>query len=334
MSRIWIVIVNYGTADLTIDCLRALSSQVACIADIRAVVVDNNSGDGSVAKLVAAIEREGWISWAEVMPQDKNGGFAFGNNAGIRKALASAEPVEYIMLLNPDTVARPGAIEALVNFMDDHPNAGIAGSELENADGSVEYSAHTFPSPLGELDGVARLGPLNRLLWRKAAAATPSQETAHLCDWVSGASMIFRRKVFEDVGLMDEAYFLYFEEVDICRRAHQAGWQCWYVPGSRVIHLEGASTGIRTVARRRAAYWYESRRRFFVKNYGVSGLVVADVFWAVRQLSFTIRKRLNFGAGSGVDIDPKWYMFDLLWGDLRAILTGRVWRIRLAGLKA
>ncbi|MBU1424369.1 MAG: glycosyltransferase family 2 protein [Gammaproteobacteria bacterium] len=330
MDSTWIVIVNYRTADLVVDCLSSLAPQIQEFNKIRVVVVDNNSGDGSAAKLSAAIERETWAAWAEVMPLDRNGGFAFGNNAGIRKALSSPEPVDYIMLLNPDTVALPGAIKALVGFMDAHPEVGIAGSELENADGSLEYSAHAFPSPLGELDGAARLGVLSRWL-RQNAANTPTRNSAHRCGWVSGASMIFRRQVIENIGLMDEGFFLYFEEVDICRRAHAAGWQCWYVPASRIIHLEGAATGIRAAAKRRAGYWYDSRRRYFVKSYGVSGLVVADLLWAVGRFSYLVRKVLRLGAASRGDCDPKWYTFDLLWGDLKAILTGRVWKIPRAG---
>jgi len=119
--------------------------------------------------------------------------------------------------------------------------------------------------------------------------------------------------------------------VDFCRRAHQSGWQCWYVPDSQVIHLEGASTGIRTTAKRRAGYWYESRRRYFAKNFGISGLVVADVLWTLGRFSFLTRRVLRLGAKSQENFDPAWYMFDLLWGDLRAILTGRVWNIPHAG---
>ena len=321
MGSAWIIIVNYRTADLAIDCLRALSTQAADLLGNRFVVVDNDSGDSSVEKLTAAIEREGWSSWVEVMPLTRNGGFAFGNNASIRRALASAHLPDYVMLLNPDTVIRPGAVKALVDFMDAHPSAGIGGSQLENSNGDVDCSAHTFPSPLSELDGGARLGVLSRLLHRYVVTSTP-RTVAHRCDWVSGASMIIRRRVIEDIGLMDENYFLYFEEVDFCRRAHSAGWECWYVPDSRVMHLEGASTGISVAAKRRAKYWYDSRRRFFIKHYGIAGLVVADAFWAIGRLSFLLRKSLHLSASSREHNDPKWFMFDLLWGDLRAILTG------------
>jgi len=322
MGNVWIVIVNYHTAELTIDCLRALSTQEADLAGNRLVVVDNASADGSVEKLTAAIEREGWSSWADVMPLDRNGGFAFGNNASIRMALASTELVDYVMLLNPDTVTRPGAVKALVDFMDTHPRVGIAGSRLENVNGGLECSAHTLPSPLSELNVGARLGVLSRLLHRHVVTSPP-QAVPHPCDWVSGASMIIRRQLIEDIGLLDENYFLYFEEVDFCRRAQQAGWECWYVPDSRVMHLEGASTGIRAIAKRRAKYWYDSRRRFFAKHYGITGLVAADVLWAIGRLSFLLRRGLRVGAPIHENNDPKWFMFDLLWGDLWALLRGR-----------
>jgi len=330
MGNVLITIVNYRTAELAIDCLRALSGQVADLGNVRVVVVDNCSGDGSVAKLTDAITRESWSAWGSVMPLDRNGGFAFGNNASIRVALASTEPIDYVMLLNPDTVAYQGAIKALVDFMDTHPDVGIAGSQLENADGGVERSSHIFPSPLNELNGAARLGMLSNLLHRYVPSP-PSQTVEHACDWVSGASMIIRRQVLKEVGLMDEKYFLYFEEVDFCRRVHHAGWQCWYVPGSRVMHLEGASTDIHAKAKRRAGYWYDSRRRFFVKFYGIRGLIAADILWAIGRSSFLLRRGLHLGARNSKNNDPKWFMFDLLWGDLREILTGRVWSIARAG---
>ena len=208
--------------------------------------------------------------------------------------------------------------------MDVHPRVGIAGSQLENANGGAECSAHTFPSPLSELDKGARLGVLSRML-HCYVVTSPLRAAAHPCDWVSGASMIIRRQVIEDIGLMDENYFLYFEEVDFCRRAQLAGWECWYVPDSRVMHLEGASTGIRAAAKRRAWYWYDSRRRFFVKHYGIAGLVAADALWAIGRLSFLLRRGLRIGARGRENNDPKWFMFDLLWGDMRAILTGRAY---------
>lgn len=328
MSRLWIIIVNYRTAPLAVECLRALSKQIPDMAGSRVVLVDNNSGDGSVEQLTAVMEREGWLEWADVMPLDRNGGFAYGNNAGIRAALASPDHVDYVMLLNPDTVVREGAVRALADFMDGRPCVGIAGSLLENAMGGVECSAHRRHSPLSELDAGARLGLLSRLLSRYGVSPPP-RDHAHPCDWVSGASMIVRRTVLEQIGLLDEGYFLYFEEADFCWRARNAGWEIWYVPDSKVMHLEGASTGIRVSARRRAGYWYDSRRRFFVKHYGITGLVAADVLWALGRMTLMLRRLFRLGGGSGRE-DPAYFMYDLLGGDLKSLLTGRVLTIRRA----
>ena len=317
--KLWIVIVNYRTADLTIDCLRSLAPQVPALSGGRVVVAENNSGDGSAERISAAIEDEAWQGWAQVMPLPRNGGFAYGNNAGIQAALSAG--TDFVMLLNPDTIVRDGALESLLACMAIHPQAGIAGSLLENSAGGVDCSAHTVHSPLSELEGSARLGLLSRLL-RNHCVSPPLRSEVHQCDWVSGASMLIRREVLEQVGLMDENFFLYFEEVDFCWRAKRAGWEVWYVPQSRVMHLEGASTGIGVKARRRAPYWYDSRRRFFVKHYGLAGLLAADALWALGRVSFLVRRLLRLGRQDGQD--PKWFMFDLLSGDLRAILTGQV----------
>jgi len=317
-SGLLIVVVNYRTAAQTIDCLRSLVGEVAPFGDCRVQIVDNASGDGSVEVIQAAIDSEGWGPWVTLLPLTHNGGFAFGNNAAIRSALAGSSPCRYVLLLNPDTVAKPGAIVELIRFMEANPQAGIAGSRLENALGEIQRSAHGAPSPLGELEGGASLGILSRWL-RRHSTSPPAPSEPHECDWVSGASMIVRRKVFEDNGLLDEGYFLYFEEVDYCCRAKQRGWQVWYVPTSHVIHLEGASTGVGK-RRRLPRYWFESRRRFFVKHYGILGLMAADTLWAIGRLSLSIRRVLKLGGGTRHD--PERYTLDLLWGDCRALLTG------------
>ncbi|OYY92908.1 MAG: hypothetical protein B7Y41_14230 [Hydrogenophilales bacterium 28-61-23] len=329
MDSTWIVTVNYRTSELVLDCLHSLASQVRLLGSGKVVVIDNASGDGSVQRLTAAIQYEGWESWVEVVALDRNGGFAFGNNAGIQMALAAK--ANFIVLLNPDTLVRPEAIKQLNHFMQSHPKVGIAGSLLETPDGGVDCSAHTIHSPLSELEGGARLGIISRLLSRHNVSP-PLRQEAHACDWVSGACMIVRRSVFEKIGEMDEKFFLYFEEVDYCWRAKKVGWEIWYVPQARVLHLEGASTGIRAAAKRRAGYWYDSRRRFFIKHYGVTGLLLADTFWTIGRFSLLLRNRLGLG-GKGLDADPKWFMWDLLFGDLRALLTGRAWRIKPEPMK-
>ena len=314
----WIVIVNFRTSELTIDCLRSLSPQKDALNNGRVVVVDNDSGDGSVAKVRAAIDRENWHSWAYVLPMDRNGGFAFGNNAGIGDATGVDRQPDYVLLVNPDTIAQAGAIRALVDFMESHTDAGIAGSALYNSEGQAELSAHQALSPLGELVSSASLGILTRVLHRYAVSP-PRREISHECDWVSGASMIVRRKVFEDIGLLDEGYFLYFEEVDFCKRALQAGWKIWFVPESRITHFEGASTGIRKIAVRRPQYWFDSRRRYFLKHFGVPGLLLADALWILGRMSLVLRGTLWRSSG-GKQESPKGFSRDLLLGDLRSYI--------------
>jgi len=238
-----IVILNYRTPGMTIDCLDSLVDEVPFLPGTRVVVTDNASGDGSVEQISTAIETQGWGDWASIMPLDHNGGYAFGNNAAIRPALESTNPPPYILLLNPDTIARPNAIKILVDFMNDHPDVGIAGSRLEDPDGTPQCSAFRFHTALSELDSGLRLGLISKVL-TKWVVWYPVPEQACPIDWVAGASMIIRREVFEQVGLLDEAYFMYYEEMDFCLQAKKAGWSCWYVPESRVVHLVGQSSGV------------------------------------------------------------------------------------------
>jgi N-acetylglucosaminyl-diphospho-decaprenol L-rhamnosyltransferase len=281
-DRLRVIILNYRTPELTIACLHSLVEEIKELPGTQVTVVDNASGDGSVEQISAAIATESW-DWVAFLPQERNGGYAFGNNVGIRPALAADAPPDYLLLLNPDTIVRPGALRALVDFMDQNPEAGIAGSRLEEPDGTPQCSAFRFPNVWSELDSGLRLGLVTQLLSEQIVPILPVTEEIRQVDWVAGASMIVRRQVFETAGLMDEKYFLYFEEVDFCIAAKNAGWTCWYVPESRVVHYVGQSSGVtdtKRKAKRRPAYWFDSRRRFFVKNYGWSYAILTEVAWA------------------------------------------------------
>src|SRR5688500_12180233 len=153
--NVLVVIVNWRTPDLTVDCLRSLAGEVADVPGVRVVVTDNASGDGSVEKIRAAIDANGW-TWASVLPLEPNGGYAYGNNGAIRPALAAAAKPDYIYLLNPDTIAFPGAVRELVDFMASHPKVGIAGGRAENRDGTVRRSVFRFHSVIGELENGLR----------------------------------------------------------------------------------------------------------------------------------------------------------------------------------
>ena len=299
--RLLIVIVNYRTAQLAIDCLHSLAPEIPALpAGTRVVVTDNASGDDSGDRLAAAVRDNGWGEWVSIMPLPRNGGFAWGNNEAIRPALRSDVPPQYVLLLNPDTLVRPGAVVALLQFMDANPKAGIAGSRLEDPDGRVQRSAFRFPGVMSELENSLRLSVVSRALNRFVVAPPPPPEACAV-DWVAGASMMIRREVFDAVGLLDEKYFMYFEEVDFCLRANRAGWPCWYVPASRVVHLVGQSSGVtdeKKPKKRRPAYWFESRRRYFLLHSGRAGTFLADSFWVVghalyRATSVARKKKAN-----------------------------------------
>ena len=319
-KKIAISTVNYKTAELALNSCALIVEKFK--QDCTIFIVENNSQDGSDVIITKRIAEKNWSDQVKLITLPENGGFAYGSNAGIREALKL--DCDYIMLLNPDTEIREGAIDALTHFLDSHPEVGIAGSQLENQEGGAENSAHYFPTPVGELIDSARLGILTKL-FSKYEVTPPRQNVAHQCDWVSGSSMMVRRAVFEDIGLLDESYFLYFEEVDFFFRAGKAGWQTWYVPESKVMHIEGVATGIKST-NRRPAYWYESRRRFYIKHHGVTGLILADVCWAIGRFTYLLRKALGIGKKQENN-DPKWLTYDLLKGDILAVLTGRVWNL-------
>ena len=305
MSSVHIVVVNYRTAGITAECLRALAPEVAALPGCRVTVVEGGSGDGSAEKLAAAIRAGGWSGWCELLTLGENRGFAAGNNAAIRPLLAGPSPPDFMLLLNPDTVPQPGAVRALVDFLVANPAVGIAGSRLEDPDGTPQRSAFRFPSTAGEFEGAACSGPVSRLLGRWVVAP-PVRGEAHRADWVAGASMIVRRAVFKSIGLLDEGYFLYYEETDFCLRARRAGWPCWYLPASRVVHLVGQSSGVTTPGRapkRLPAYWFESRARFFRRNHGPAYAALASAAWLLGHALWRLRaaiQRRPSGAPAGV----------------------------------
>jgi len=308
--RILTVIVNYRSAPLTIACLRSLATERSLVPGLEVVVVENDSGDDSAATLQAAVAENGWQEWATIRPMPRNGGFAYGVNAGVQPGLASTPPFDAFWLLNPDTYVRPRALAALVDFLRDHPEASMVGSRLEDADGSPQHSRFRFPNLANEFGDAVRLGPVGRLIGDRATCP-PFTEQPHEIDWLSGASMLVRREVFERTGPFDEGYFLYFEELDFCRRAPALGYRCFYVPASRVVHLVGQSTGV-TVRDRRPgrtpSYWFESRSRYLRKFHGRFYKFVKDLACVgghlVHQTLRVLRRR--------PDTDPPHFLRDFV----------------------
>jgi N-acetylglucosaminyl-diphospho-decaprenol L-rhamnosyltransferase len=315
-ARVWVVIVNYQTASLTLDGLASLVAEYQHGLEMRVVVVDNASGDDSLAVLqqgLTALQNPDWIQ-VEAMP--RNDGFAYGNNVVLRQAMAANSPPDYILLLNPDAAVREGAIAPLIQFLDDHPQAGLVGSRLEDPDGTPQTSAFRFPSIWSELDHGLRLGVVSRLIQHRRLAMPIVMEPC-LSDWLAGASLMIRREVLSSAGLFDEDYFLYFEEVDFCHRAQQTGWECWYIPESRVVHLVGQSTGVTDTRRspqRMPQYWFESRRRYFLKFHGAFYTALADLLWMTGFALWRLRRWVF----SKPDSDPPYFLWDFFRNSLWA----------------
>jgi len=303
--KLLVVILCYKVPDLTIDCLRTVAGEIQHLPETRVAVLENGTGGDAFEKLRNAIDAEGWNSWCDLTSVHPNRGFCAGNNLVIRPALQSDDPPEYILLLNADTLVREHALGALVEFMDAHPQAGIAGSQLLSTKGEIQGSPFRFPGVLTELDRGLRVGILTRLIGA-TGGVPPTPAEACSVEWVSGASMILRSSMLRQVGLLDEGLYTYFDDIDICLRARRAGWQTWYVPESKVVHLQGSSTVFRKVVMRRPAYWFEARRRFFLKNYGPIVTTLADAAFLGGFATWRLRERIKGETG----IDPPLMLSD------------------------
>ena len=253
MPQVSVIVVNWNTRELLLQCLQSVYDTGAGLP-LEVIVVDNGSTDGSVAAV-----REHFPQ-ARLFVNEENLGFVRANN----QALAVARG-RYMLLLNSDAALRPGALSALCRFMDRHPEAGIVGGKLLNPDGSFQSSYMDFPS-LG--DEILLMTKLHRFLRSSYFPSHPPQESQKVqeADWVSGACLMIRREAVEQVGGLDEDYFMYSEEVDWCWRVKQAGWKVYYLPEAEILHWGGQSIG--QVPLHKRARVYKSKLLFFRKRRG------------------------------------------------------------------
>ena len=258
--KLLIAISSYRVTDLTIGCLYSLSREYLRVPGTKVMVCENGTGGDAADRLRQVIKENEWDSWVDVLAVYPNRGFTGGTNAAILPSLQSADQPEYVLLLNSDTTVEEHALDTLVSFMDAHPRVGVAGSMLITPEGTVESTPFRFPGIATELDRGLRLGIVSKLLspWGQIL---PKQDGPFRAGWVSGASLILRRAMLDQIGLLDEGLYTYFDDIDICLRAARAGWETWYVPESRVVHLGGATTGLtgKRLPTRPPAYWYQSR---------------------------------------------------------------------------
>jgi hypothetical protein len=260
------VVVSWNVRELLGACLASLR---AATVPTRVVVVDNASHDGSAEMVRSAFPE------AHLVASDRNLGFTRGNNVGLAALgiLPSAgaprgQPPPYVLLLNPDAELMPGALEALLDYLGARPGVGAVGPLLLNPDGSVQSSRRRFPTPLtGLLEStpLAWRWPANPWARRYHMVDVPPT-VAGPVDWVTGAAVLLRSAALAAVGGFDEGYFMYSEELDLCRRLAAAGWPTHFAPGARVLHHEGQSSG--QVAPLRQRHLQRSRVRYFRRHHG------------------------------------------------------------------
>jgi N-acetylglucosaminyl-diphospho-decaprenol L-rhamnosyltransferase len=275
--RVLVVILNYRTAKLTLRAARAALADLPN-AQSEIVLVDNASGDGSEETLRKAIETQGWADRVRLVVSPRNGGFGAGNNLGMAAGMSDGTKPDYFYILNSDAFPDRGCMRTLLTHLETHPKAGLVGSHVRGEDNVPHHTAFRFPGIASEFEAAARVGLVSRWL-REHRIIVGFPTKAAQVDWVAGASVMMRRALLEQIGGFDETFFLYFEETDLCRRAADVGWQCWYAPEAQLVHIGSASTGMKTW-RRRPSYWYDSQRHYHLKHRGPVGyglLIAAHV---------------------------------------------------------
>lgn len=294
-DRVAVVTVNYRTPDLVMRCLDSLLAERHALPRLEVIVVDGGSGDGSAEQLRRDMAEERYAGWTSLLPLELNGGFGWANNQAMLRLLQQGDPPSLIHLLNPDTVVEPGALTRLVKAMAAHPECGAAGSQLIDDSGGLAGSAFRFPTPARELVRGSKTPALGRALGIKPILVEPGYEGE--VDWATGASVMFRADALRQAGLFDDGFFLYFEEIELMHRLRRAGWSVRHVPHSRVYHVGGASTGVNGhdpgQVKRRPAYWYQSRRRFFALTRGRGGTVMAGLAWVAGDALWQVRKAVS-----------------------------------------
>lgn len=309
MASVAIVIVNYNTRELLAACLQSVYASRTGHA-YHVVVVDNVSGDGS-AEMVVSRYRQ-----VTLIKSDRNGGFGYANNLGLRW-LAGQEsfpsegtsstpilmsgpadgkqpereirlkgdspytyPCDYVLFLNPDTVLPAEALQETIDFLEEHPRAGVVGPKVVKLDGSLDLACRrSFPTPMSslfKLSGISKLFPRSKMAAKYNLTYLSDDETAEV-DSVMGAYMLVRGRALEQAGLYDEKFFMYGEDLDLAFRIKERGWKVYYYPAVEVLHHKGASS--RKQSERSIREFYRAMHIFYQKHYAgqYNGVVNAIV---------------------------------------------------------
>jgi GT2 family glycosyltransferase len=276
-----VVVVTYNSAATIEACLRSIQAE----GPAEIIVVDNASRDDTVSLLAASFPN------LRLIANPVNEGFGRACNRGWRETRAP-----FVLLLNPDTELRPGALRALLSFAAAQPRAALVGPRILNPDGTLQHSCFRFPSLRMVVTGffglIALDSPAN------GRYSHQEYERAHQVEHLLGACLLARRAAGQQVGLLDERFFIYFEETDWCYRMRAAGWQNWYCPAATVVHLGAHSTS--RDPERMSAEFYRSQARFYRKHYTPLRLLalkllslVGVAYWTARTARGLLSRRIS-----------------------------------------
>lgn len=273
-----IIIVNWNTKKLLSNCLDSIAKNIDGISK-ELFVVDNNSTDGSQIFI-----KENY-SYVNLIENTENLGFSKANNIALRKAVG-----KYLLLLNSDTVVEPSAISLMIDFLEKNPSTGMVGPKLLNSDGTIQPACRrSIPNPkvaFYRITGLSKLLPGNKEFAKYNLTFKSSEELQEV-EAISGACMMIKKKTMDEIGLLDEDFFMYGEDIDWCYRLGQKGWKIYYIPCARVIHRHRASSERRrfksTLNFYHAMYifykkHFSNRKNFIMNFFVIIGISIFAVF--------------------------------------------------------
>ncbi len=289
MIDLSVIILNYNTVDLTRVCLKRVFSSLLDGISMEVIVCDNASSDSTDVMVQKEFKEVRFIQ------NGKNVGFAAGNNPGIRVANG-----RYILLLNSDTEVSPNAFSHMVQFMDSHTDAGAGTCKLILPDGTIDPACHRgFPTPWVALTYLMKLEALfpKSTLFGEYHQGYKDFSVAHTVDCISGAFFIVRKEVIDDIGLLDEDYFMYAEDIDWAYRIRKKGWNIWYVPDVTTLHKKKQSGRANVLRKRRVTteiYFHQYNWLFYKKHYaGVYGPIVTGLVHIAYSLRLFLLKTFS-----------------------------------------
>jgi N-acetylglucosaminyl-diphospho-decaprenol L-rhamnosyltransferase len=279
VTKVDVIILNWNTRELVAKALHSLPWASGTI-ELEVLIVDNGSTDGSVEMIRSKFPS------VRVFENRENLGFAKGNNLALQHCSA-----EFLLLLNSDAELKPGALEAMVALLKSKPSAGLIGARILNQDCTLQASFVDFPTLWREFLILSGIGRAIFGRWYPSHGPRQNRQ-AQPVDYVSGACLLLRREACIETGGFDESFFMYAEEVDLCYRLKEKGWQVWYQPDAEVIHVGGGSS--HSIPVKRETDLYQSRVAYFNKHYGRdSAIILAYMIIVLSSIKFVIHSVLS-----------------------------------------